>query len=78
MTYYSIKPSTEKQQKQRKLRHALGYSIGIRGYLLYWRGLVKEIQDPVDRFQAERLINDMISSSKYIEASVRKNLRKIK
>lgn len=69
---------TERQKKQWKLRHALGYSIGIRGYLLCWRGLVKEIQDPVDRFYAEKRIDEMLSASKFIEADVRKNLRKIK
>ena len=69
---------TRKQRVQWKLRCALGYTIGIRGYLLCWRGLVEVLQDPRDKLYALNRIDEMLSAATYIEKDIRRNLRSIR
>lgn len=69
------KQKSEAQQRQWKLFAALGYTIGIRGYLNCWRALLKaaNITSP----QTHGTIDMALAASSYIEKEIRYQIKHI-
>lgn len=66
---------SEAQQRQWKLFAALGYTMGIRGYLNCWRSLLKaaNITSP----QTHGAIDTALAASSYIEKEIRYQIKHI-
>lgn len=66
--------STPAQKQQWRLRHALGYTLAMRGYLNCWLGLLKAAGVPSYKLQS---IDMVLTVIRLLEADLRSDLQNI-